>query len=30
VGYETIKKSYTIAHPRAMKVNDKKDKKEDN
>ena len=27
VGYETIKKSYTIAHPRAMKLNEKKDKK---
>ena len=27
VGYETIKKSYTIAHPRAMKLIEKKDKK---
>ena len=26
VGYDTIKKSYTIAHPRAMKLNEKKDK----
>jgi site-specific recombinase XerD len=24
VGYETIKKSYSIAHPRAMKIDNKK------
>ena len=30
VGYDAIKKSYTISHPRAMKLNEKKSKKEDN
>jgi len=30
VAYDTIKKSYTLAHPRAMRINEKKDKKEDN
>lgn len=30
VNYDTVKKSYTIAHPRAMKLNEKKAKKEDN